>query len=46
MINYSNKKINKISELKISDEKELKKFEWSGWLKLILNKEFKFIWRW
>jgi hypothetical protein len=45
MINYSNKKINKISELKIGDEKELKKFEWTGWLKLIFNKSVRFMWR-
>jgi len=46
MINYSNKEINEIPELKIGDGKELKKFEWSGWIKLIFKKEFKFTWRW
>ena len=46
MINYFNKKINKIPELKIGDGKEFKKFEWSGWIKLIFGKEFKFTWRW
>jgi hypothetical protein len=50
MIKYTNNKINKIPELKIGDGKELKKFEWSGWAKLIakliFKKEFKFTWRW
>ena len=46
MIIYKNDKINKIPELKIGDGKELPKFEWSGWLKLIFNKSIKFTWRW
>lgn len=45
MIEYNNDKMNKIPELKIGDEKEKPKFEWSGWIKLIFNKSINFIWR-
>lgn len=44
MIEYKNSKMNKTPELKIGDGKELKKFEWTEWIKLILNKEIKFTW--
>ena len=46
MIDYKNNKINNIPELKIGDGKLLPKFEWTGFLKLILKKEIKFTWRW
>ena len=45
MIDYKNNKINNIPELKIGDGKELKKFEWTGWIKLIFSKEIKLTWR-
>ena len=38
--------IKDIPELKIGDGKEFKKFEWSGWIKSITERKFKFTWRW